>query len=266
MNKLIEFIDRLCLDEKLYWRIPMLAKSGTCEVQWRRDAKPSAWSIRPVGTEEWAHFSKGEMPRALERYSLDPIAFDRQVGASILTQAVFADMVMAGAIDLFGQDAVRKSIADTHSFLSGVSDAAKRVTSKTAGKTMPVKQAPAKQQAPAKRHAPVKQSSLPPAGKPCLRLVAISWLLLGCAALAAPRAQAEAAGQTGHTALSVVEVGDVACASFAQILLPSETSVYLPFIGAGLAFHTDRAASFATQVLATESFRFAVAIGLVKNL
>ncbi len=266
MNKLLEFIDRLCLDEKLYWRIPMLAKSGTCEVQWRRDAKPSAWSIRPIGTEEWAHFSKGEMPRALERYSLDPIAFDRQVGASILTQAVFADMVMEGAIDLFGQDAVRKSIADTRSFLSGVSDAAKRVTNSTAGKSMPLKQTPVKQQAPVKQQPLVKQRSLPRAGKPSLRLVAISWFLLGFAALSAPRAQAEAAGKTGRSVDSVVEVDDVACASFAQILLPNETSAYLPFIGAGLAFHADRAASFATQVMETETFRFAIAIGLVKNL
>lgn len=259
MNKLLEFIDRLCLDEKLYWRIPMLAKGGHCEVQWRRDARPAAWSIRVVGNEQWAHFAKGEMPRAVEQFQIDPFAFERQVGASILTQAVFADMVMEGAVDLFGQEAVRRSIADTRSFLSGVSDAAKRMTNATAGKAMPRKEA-AKQE-------PIKRSTTPRPGKPSLRLVAVSWFLLAVAALsAAPRAQAEAAGMTGHT-VSTVEVDDVAQASFAQVLIAaSPAATYLPFVGAGLAFETARAASYATQTLATETFRFAVAVGLVKNL
>ncbi len=263
MNKLLEFIDRLCLDEKLYWRVPMLAKSGTCEVQWRRDARPAAWSIREIGSEQWTNFSKGEMPRAIEQFQLDPFSFERQVGASILTQAVFADMVMEGAVDLFGQEAVRKSIADTRSFLSGVSDAAKRMTNTTAGKAMPQKNGKAMPQ----KNVTSKQPAAPKPGKPSLRLVAISWFLLAFAAVStAPKAHAEAAGTTGH-AVSTVEVDDVAQASFAQVLISSSpAATYLPFVGAGLAFETARSASYATQILAAETFRFAVAIGLVKNL
>jgi hypothetical protein len=161
MNQMLEFIDRLCLDEKLYWRIPLLA-----EVSWRRDARPAAWQIRIVGQEEWQTFTKAELPKALERLAIDPIAFDRQVGASILTQAVFADMVMEGAIELFGQEAVRKSIADTRAFLSGVSEAAKRMTQATAGKEL--KNSSARPTRPA-RGMPPKTS--PSANRANLRLV-----------------------------------------------------------------------------------------------
>lgn len=252
MDKLLEFIDRLCLDERLYWRVPYLGKPGNAEVTWRRDARPAAWSIRDQGQEEFKHYVKSDMKLAVETHALDPIAFERMVGASILTQAVFADMVMEGAVELFGHEVVRQSISDTRSFLAGVSDAAQRMTKATTGMAMPPK-------------TPKKPA---PKAAPKLRLVSIAWFCLAAAfAAKSQESRAEASGSTSGGALAggMVDVDDVADASLAQLLLPTASS-YLPFVGAGLAVHAERAASHSLPASDTETFHFALAFGLVKNL
>ena len=128
MDKLLEFIDRLCLDEKLYWRVPYVGRDGSAEIVWRRDAKPHSWSVREAGASDYSSVPKAELPATLKRLGLDIKAFERQAGASILTQAVFADMVLEGAVTLFGAEAVEHSIKDTRSFLTGVSDKAARMS------------------------------------------------------------------------------------------------------------------------------------------
>jgi hypothetical protein len=128
MDKLLEFIDRLCLDEKLYWHVPSRAGGGDAEVAWERAAKPQAWRVKPAGHNAWMPIAAEALAATLERHDLDMGAFRRQVGASIMTQAVFADMVLQGANELFGEDVVRQSVEDTRAFLTTLAEAAATIT------------------------------------------------------------------------------------------------------------------------------------------
>lgn len=127
-DQLLDFLDHLCLDETLYWRIPLGGKDGSLELAWKRTQKPNAWSVRKPGEDAWTFYDAAGFLAALPTLGVDRDALDRQLGASILTQAVFADMVMEGAVKIFGSDAVQRSIKDTRDFLQSVSDAATRMT------------------------------------------------------------------------------------------------------------------------------------------
>ncbi len=252
MDKILDFLDRLCLDEKLYWRVPYLAKEGSAEIAWRREARPSSWSLRPVGQTDYISYSREQLMPAMAALGLDTEAFRRQAGASILTQAVFASMVTEGAVDLFGAEAVEKSVRDTRSFLSGVSDAAARMQ-KSAG-TMPQ---------PSKR---------PTKAKTKLRLVAFAGLMLAAAGL---NARPAAAGPFTHSGLehygydtrqTLVDVGEVNDLSIARVLLPGFDHMrVLPFVGMGMALNfSEIDATFVREVWA-DSMRMAVAVGILKD-
>lgn len=142
MDKLLEFLDRLCIDEKLYWRVPYADENGTAEISWRRDGRPETWSIRERGAETSCSLRAAELPETLKLLGIDISAFEKQLGASILTQAVFADMVLEGAIRLFGSEVVSRSINDTREFLAMVSDAAARMTKVAPLAPTPRRQAP----------------------------------------------------------------------------------------------------------------------------
>lgn len=127
IEQLLDFIDNLSVDEQLYWRVPA-TEGALLEVMWKRGSRKAAWSIRPLGSAEWQAMPAKDLLARISAMQGDVAAFERQVGVSVLTQAVFADMVLEAAHKIFGVDAVQRSISDTKNFLASVTEVAQKHT------------------------------------------------------------------------------------------------------------------------------------------
>jgi hypothetical protein len=68
----------------------------------------------------------------LPALGLEAEDLDRHIGASILTQATYADMVLTSARQLFGADVVARSIDDTRVFLDALSATARGLVERAA--------------------------------------------------------------------------------------------------------------------------------------
>lgn len=123
----LDFIDRLAVDEKLYWRLADVSEDEH-ELSWHRDAAPLAWSLKAPGREAIRH-NATTLLRALADCGIDRQVAERQLGATILMQAVYADLVVQGAVQLFGEEAVENSREGMRQFLSKVQETAEAVTS-----------------------------------------------------------------------------------------------------------------------------------------
>lgn len=109
----MEFIDNLSIDDKLFWKV------GATEIYWTRASRPSSWGIKIDGDK--LLYNRAAFEEILRANRVDLRDFERQLGVSVLTQAVFGDMVIKGAIVLFGKDVVERSVEDTRAFLNSVS-------------------------------------------------------------------------------------------------------------------------------------------------
>lgn len=125
LANLLEFINTLSIDEKLYWRVASAnSKEAGFEITWRRGDRPKPWSLMHKGNGTTNSYCGKEFEHALKSAGVDLDDFERQIGVSALTQAVFADMVLQSAIQLFGAEVVTRSINDTRAFLAQVSEMA----------------------------------------------------------------------------------------------------------------------------------------------
>src|SRR5689334_2460084 len=77
MDTLLDFVDRLCLAERLYGRVPRADGGGRAEVSWERAAKPHAWRVRADDHEEWKTVAADGLVAELERLGLDLASFER---------------------------------------------------------------------------------------------------------------------------------------------------------------------------------------------
>ena len=132
MDKLLHFIDHLCIDDQLYWRVPLTNGDGEAEVRWQRAQKPLAWTVRVGGGAFERLAATADLIKTLAAAQVDQEQLERQLGASVLTQAVFAEMVRDGATSIFGADVVAQSVQDTRDFLESVSQAAAQLATPAA--------------------------------------------------------------------------------------------------------------------------------------
>jgi hypothetical protein len=131
MDKLLNFIDHLCLDDQLYWKVPLIVSgAGEAEVRWQRDAKPLPWTVRVGDGAFHKDVRSADLVATLAAAGIDQDNLENQLGASILTQAAFASMVTDGAVAIFGRDVVERSVSDTKDFLQAVSKAASEFAAK----------------------------------------------------------------------------------------------------------------------------------------
>jgi hypothetical protein len=140
LGQLLDFINNLSIDEKLYWRVSSATDKHTgYEIFWRRAERPRPWSLKRKGAETAEAFATKDFAQALADAGVDTDDLERQLGVSVLTQAVFADMVMQAAMKLFGAEVVTRSINDTRAFLASVSEMAQM---HAGGKPSPASPAP----------------------------------------------------------------------------------------------------------------------------
>lgn len=134
MDEMLDFIENLSLDEQLYWDIPSCSSELRIEVVWKKSHKERPWRVRPKGTVVWTELNREDLVEKLESWGGDTRQFERSVGASIMTQAVFADHVIEGAAKLFGREAVDSNLEEARSFLSKIADTIKEQTKKVEDK------------------------------------------------------------------------------------------------------------------------------------
>jgi hypothetical protein len=141
LGQLLEFINNLSIDEKLYWRVTSATdKQAGHEIFWRRAERPKPWSLKRKGEATAEAFATKDFAQALADAGVDTDDFERQLGVSVLTQAVFADMVLQAAMKLFGAEVVTRSINDTRAFLASVSEMAQTHAGSKPGTPSPAPQ------------------------------------------------------------------------------------------------------------------------------
>ena len=122
LAQILEFIDKLSIDERLHWRVSSInSREPGFDITWTRNNRPNPWILTRKGNANPQAFSTSEFEQGLKSAGVDLGDFERQVGVSVLIQAVFADMVTQSAVELFGSEVVTRSIRDTRAFLSEVS-------------------------------------------------------------------------------------------------------------------------------------------------
>jgi hypothetical protein len=139
MFEMLSFIETLSLDDRLYWEVGSTKGKLRFEIMWQKDSSPNPWRIRPKGSDQWTELNSSGLIKKLNQWDACTDQFERQVGASIMTQAVFADQVIQGATKLFGEDAVQQGIEDARQFLQAVANSIKEQTSPQAPKPSPLK-------------------------------------------------------------------------------------------------------------------------------
>jgi hypothetical protein len=137
MLALLEFLDTLALDDRLYWRLPRREGQVAVELMWQRAQKPEAWSVRETGAEAWTTSTREALPDKLTALSVADATVEKMLGATVMTQAVFADMVLEGAARIFGRDAVERSVRETRTFLAEVSATASQLLGSPGARTSP---------------------------------------------------------------------------------------------------------------------------------
>ena len=117
MQNVITFIENFAMEPELYWQVPHLYSGAVCELQWQKRAMPKRWRFRASEDQPWVQLAPQEVTPALQAAQVNLAATRRQIGASIITQAVYASLVVEAAEKIFGQDTLQKAFSDTNHFI-----------------------------------------------------------------------------------------------------------------------------------------------------
>lgn len=124
MDQLLVFIETMAIDEKLTWRVNGRRPGEVFEISWNRKLAPTAWGIRRGFQQHFEMFSNADFRIALQCSEIDMVHFEKLLSASILSQAVFAEMVIDQIKQIFGAEVVAKSVGESKKFLSSIVDLA----------------------------------------------------------------------------------------------------------------------------------------------
>lgn len=145
MEQLLLFIETMAIDEKLSWRVNSKRPGEVYEITWNRKYAPMAWGIRRGFEEQYEMFSNADFRIALQCSEIDMAHFEKLLSTSILSQAVFAEMVIDQIKQIFGAETVEKSVSESKKFLSSIVDMASALNgekSKSKNVVSQTKQAP----------------------------------------------------------------------------------------------------------------------------
>ncbi len=132
MEQLLVFIETMAIDEKLTWRVNGKRPGELFEITWNRKLAPMGWSIRKGYEESFEMFSNADFRIALQYVSIDLAHFEKALSTNILSQAVFAGMVVDQIKEIFGAETVEKNVNESRKFLSSITDLAAAMTGKKA--------------------------------------------------------------------------------------------------------------------------------------
>lgn len=135
MEQLLLFIETMAIDDKMTWRVNGKRSGELFEVSWNRALAPTAWGIRRGYEESFEMFSNQDFRIALKYSEIDLAHLEKSLSTCILSQAVFAGMVLDQIKTIFGSEIVERSVDESKKFLSSITDLANIVTGKTKKET-----------------------------------------------------------------------------------------------------------------------------------
>lgn len=120
MEDLVTFIDSLAMDDQLFWQLPHAYRKTPFELVWKKQDKAERWALRRVSEANWDEVRSEDLPALLQRRRVDLDASKRIIGASIVTQAVYASLVVEAAEKIFGKATLQQAFSDTNRFLANL--------------------------------------------------------------------------------------------------------------------------------------------------
>lgn len=127
MKKLIEFIDRNCIETQLYWVVPQLYTAKEIEVQWRRSLE-LPWRFREKGNQFWQQCTSKNLTEALNSKKVDLSRLQLHISQSVMQQVVFARKIVEDGTTLFGQDKIAEAVEENNRFLQELHNAILELT------------------------------------------------------------------------------------------------------------------------------------------
>lgn len=121
---ILEEFERLSLDDRIYLNF-INDEEIPVQVLFSRVANGRSWSIWYPLSESASKqtVSRIHFPLVLRAFGISDTEFERELGGIFLTQAAFADEFVRQVSQLFGAEAVRKSISQTQNFMNELSEA-----------------------------------------------------------------------------------------------------------------------------------------------
>ena len=129
MQEIIDFIHEHTLENQVYVVAPRTRDGVEFEICFRRDGGRS-WRVRRRGAGAWAQVERTGIVQYLRVLGIDMTALENELRCTILTQVIFADMVLRDARKLLGPDVIRRTILDTRDFVGELRQTLQNLTRK----------------------------------------------------------------------------------------------------------------------------------------
>ncbi len=117
LNQLLEFFDRICLEDSLYFVVPDAYGRISYELQWDRKSTVHNWRIRRLGNNNWHHASTKDIADIIHLEKIDVAKLVVELSTNLLTQAVFARTLLKGVEELLGKERVDEAEKQTQIFI-----------------------------------------------------------------------------------------------------------------------------------------------------
>jgi hypothetical protein len=124
---LLQEFEHWSLDEKLFLEF-VSDEELEVRVKFQKCPKGRCWSIWYVANEQASKqtISRQHFPAVLRAFGVSNTEFEKELGGMLLTQAAYADEFVRQMGNLFGAEALQKSILQTQHFMDAVRDALPR--------------------------------------------------------------------------------------------------------------------------------------------
>jgi hypothetical protein len=120
LSALLEFFDRICLEDSLYFVVPDVYGKNSYELQWDRKASIQNWRIRKLGNNNWHHASAANIADIIHLEKIDVAKLISELSTNLLTQAVFARTLLKGVEELLGKDKIDEAEKQTQIFIDQI--------------------------------------------------------------------------------------------------------------------------------------------------
>lgn len=122
MESLIQFIDSFSIDEKLYWQLPSSEPGKFYDIKWERDCGKTHWHIKTADEKTWQPVPSEKLVETLDRLPVNERDLQKQIGTSIMTQAIFAEQYLNSAKKLLGSENIERGLDKARNLMDMISN------------------------------------------------------------------------------------------------------------------------------------------------
>jgi hypothetical protein len=139
MDVLLEEFERMSLDDKVFLDF-VSDEELAVRVKFQKCAKGRCWSIWYIANEQASKqkVSRTHFPAVLRAFGVSNTEFEKELGGMLLTQAAYADEFVREVGNLFGSEALQKSILQTQEFMDTFRSAMQRCVGEDVGQDVAI--------------------------------------------------------------------------------------------------------------------------------